>query len=751
MSLFASTRLRAFAWTALRYLPLALALGVVVYRLAAFLAPGTLPARGGPGLPFQGSDLTPQFAVFSRVALDALWEHGTLAFWNPLVHSGAPLFETPQAGVLSLATWLGAALPHEAALKWAMVLHVLLGMAGVFSLARALKIEHAFAAVGALAFGLGPFLLDHFRVGHLNQVYPMGLMPWALLALWKALQEETAHRHRWAILAGALVGAQILEGGDVAILYEGVGISFVVATAVFGPARRAHLLRTVAAGALLVVSALAVAACQVLPMLSYMAVTNRGGGVSFDVAKGRGPEFAKLVPGTVGFVLMGIGVVVLLTSKRRRAALWFAALAGLGVAATYVVSVFELLWRYVPGFQFQRLPERSLVLVGVAGPVLIAAAAQLGWWHLSRRPAWRWLSAAATVGLVALLSHELWKRAPALPPMASVQRELQANHAMQYLAKHAQGSRVHVWETNNRHWGTEHVTAPLGLRVITGYTPSEHHDYLEGDFDAPGHRTFIGASYQAPARLWGMLNVRYVLSQSPRRVDGFRLATIVPRCPHDVCQPAKSAGPYIYENERWLPAAWVVPHAVALVGPARATFEASLDLMLLPAFDPKRVVVLHFTSPLEVPAGLVTFAAGQDVPGLQRWGTPQARAAFEAWVGGLPNASLVPAQVSRPHNNGLDVRADRAGWLVVSERVGLFAGWSARVDEPVRLHRANGVLGAVSLNAPATVTLRYKPPGFALGIGILVSCIVLLGAVEGWRARRRNKPLVALQQAPPPA
>ena len=101
---------------------LILAVLVILWRLRAFLSLYTLPARGDPSLPFQGSDLTPQWAPWLRVAMDTLWNQGALAFWDPFTNARAPAFEAPQAGVVSLTTLLGGAVRVEAAVKWSRII-----------------------------------------------------------------------------------------------------------------------------------------------------------------------------------------------------------------------------------------------------------------------------------------------------------------------------------------------------------------------------------------------------------------------------------------------------------------------------------------------------------------------------------------------------------------------------------------------------------------------------------------------------
>src|SRR5262249_30314209 len=146
-------------------------------------------------------------------AIEAIWQQGTWPFWSPLINGGSPVLAMPAAGPLALSTWLGGLVRPEAAIKWSMLLHMLVGMLGVHRLACKLDLEPDVAAVGALAFGLAPFLLDHFIVGHHNIVYPMVLVPWVFLCFWHAITAEQ-HAHRWAYATGGLIAVQVLEGGD---------------------------------------------------------------------------------------------------------------------------------------------------------------------------------------------------------------------------------------------------------------------------------------------------------------------------------------------------------------------------------------------------------------------------------------------------------------------------------------------------------------------------------------------------------
>jgi hypothetical protein len=704
--------------------PLLAAIAVVLVHLRAFLPPFTLPARGDPSLPFQGSDLTPQWAPWLRVAIDALWRQGTIVFWDPFTNAGAPEFEVPQAGVVSLTTMLGGIVPVEAAIKWGMLAHVVCGMLGVYALSRRLRVRAPFGAFAALSFGLGTSLLDHFRAGHVDHVNSMSLAPWVIFFVWSAL-EAPAGWWRHACAAGVVLGVTALEGGTTVLVYTLLACCLAVVTCT-GPEGLRRTRRLASVGVLTATCFFATAAPQMLPMLSYVALTGRSQGLSLPLSMAVVNEVAHPLPTISAAILMIAGVAALWINGQRRAAMWLAAIVAAGVMAATVAPVYAFLWRFFPGIRYQRIPQRALALVGIAGPILIAAGAEGVWTALAR-----WRTPGLVLGSVGLVffACESWMIAPLTPPMLDPRIERQHNHAMRWLADHAAGSRMHIWESGDRQWGTGNVTVPLGLEAITSYTPSEHRDYLPWDFDRPDDPTFVGESYRHPAKFWGLLNVRYVLSTVPVDDPGFKLAAQVQRCPIQVCQPAKSAGPYIYENQQWLPRAWVVPHAIALVGPERLVFAAALEMLAMEEFDPRQVVVLQLRSGATIPPVDRLFALEVGVRGATPWNRDRSRQALSD--AGATHGTVQAATFSRRNNNRLEFQAPADGWLVMSEKLALYRGWTASIDDAnVDLFRADGVLAAVKVRDGNIVRASYEPPGFRLGVSVfalMIGALVVAG------------------------
>jgi len=707
------------------------AIAAIVWRLRVYLPPHTLPRRGDPSLPFRAGDLTPQWVPWLQVAIDAVWKYGTLAFWDPFTNAGAPEFESPQAGVLSLATVLGGALPLEAAVKYSILAHIVGGMLGVYVFARRLDTRRPFAALGALFFGLGTYLLDHTYVGHLDHIYAMGLMPWALLFLWTALEARDSW-WRPACAAGCILGIEALEGASSALVYTLVACSLVVVAGI-GRGWLSWTRRVCGVGAIVGLCFVATAAPQLLPMQVYLSESDRANGLTLEQSKVVVREVVHPMPTIAAAIAMCMGLVGLWIRGHRRAAIWFGAVIAVALAAATSDPFYAFLWRYYPGIRYQRIPQRALILVGVTAPVLMAAAADALWTFSARL---RTAGAAIAILAIGGVVVEAWSIAPGTPPMADPRVERERNHTMRWLAAHADGTRIHIWEPPTRHWLADNITVPLGLEAIASYTPSAHRDYRPGDFDAPDHRTFLGDGYANPARFWGLLNVRHVVSETPRTDAGFTLAARVEPCPVAICQPAKAAGTYIYENHAWMPRAWMVRHAVALVGEERRVFEATLDIMAMPAFDPASLVVLQFEPGAEIPQVDQVFGVDIELPGKFRWRTGYADDAF-ARLAAISREPIDAVSVRRVNPNRMEFIAPSDGWMVASEQFALYPGWTASIKRtPLPLFRANGVLTAARVRAGDIVRASYEPPLFRLGLGLFA---LMVAAIARYRSVSRRR------------
>jgi hypothetical protein len=94
-----------------------------------------------------------------------------------------------------------------------------------------------------------------------------------------------------------------------------------------------------------------------------------------------------------------------------------------------------------------------------------------------------------------------------------------------------------------------------------------------------------------------------------------------------------------------------------------------------------------------------------------------------------------------PNGTAFTVRTSSPGWLVMADNYA--PGWQVTVNgRDAKLDRADYTLRAVAIPAGRSrVVLRYRPPGFALGLfasGLTLAALVALAMSARWHGRRRR-------------
>lgn len=776
--------------------------GLVCAIFHPWLRPFHQPQRGGPDLPFRAGDLTPLFSVWTQVAARSIFERGEWPLWSDHVYCGEPFFAKPQIGVISLTTLLCAVLPAQVVATWTFLLHLwVAGMAmyawclesgatlGVAPSRRgeswhsASPATHLAATCGGIVFMLSGLMIEHTMIGHGPIVLVTCWTPLALRAIGRSLRGDRPVRD--AVVAGMLVAVQLLAGGETMFLYNviagallglawlacgrtcGVDSSAVRIPAVttFSPA----IFRLIATGGIVGAVGFGLAAIKLLPGLELMPLTNRAGGLALADAAAPIVEFTE--PAVLGALTFGLrnvadkthlfagtfvlALIGMIAGWRCRETRWLAVAGALfvlaGVAIAHSQMVFGMFWSVLPMFKYQRIPQRALVLVYFALGLLISLGVRrVLETHWTRGTFARYLAGLLLLGIV---TGESLVAIPKLPPTADIRREIRENELLNHVAAEPGLFRIHAWESTDRNWGIEHVTVPLGLSNLAGWDHLWLRRYLgaEGTVDRDV-LPFLTASYMARhrERFWGIMNVRFVSAMQPIDRPGLKLIRRFPPCRE--CQPAKSAGPFLYENLEWLPRAWIVPRCVS-VGGDRPTYRLLDD----PRFDARRLVILS-----DEEHGLAQHRSHDAILVPSSWEMAaehhraQARTRNE-WILSYsvkaPGLWLQPDELaemlddlksrdSEPEPPVIEtyrpgfVRlrlAGQVGFLVLAEKFAHFPGWHVRTASGSRLLlRANGVASAITLDGTEQwVELSYWPASFARGLWITLASLVLVPLV-GW-------------------
>jgi hypothetical protein len=221
-----------------------------------------LPPTEPHGNPLQGDLL--QLVAPSGLAVREACAEGRWPLWNSRVGAGMPLLGDPQAQALQPLVLLAYALPYARAAGVTAALRVWVALVFTFLLLRRLGLHAGPAAAGALAFGLGGFLV--LWVG-----WPMAnsaaLLPAALYAVVRCGQE--GKRRDYLLLALATFG--LLTGGhpETIVYALALVLAFLLARARNRPpGRRLSFLREAGLALLLAAGAAApvlLAAATTLP------------------------------------------------------------------------------------------------------------------------------------------------------------------------------------------------------------------------------------------------------------------------------------------------------------------------------------------------------------------------------------------------------------------------------------------------------------------------------------------------------
>ncbi|GEM_PF-3084699 len=771
------------------------------FLFSPWLRPYHLPQRGGPEQNFRAGDLTPLFYVWCTVIQQQLWDKHDFPLWTDHIYCGEPFFAKPQVGVLSLTTLLLGFLPAECVATWTFLLH--LWIAGFFTFLAIRRLSRLVTPVpasglaqwfGAFAGGLFyqtcALLIEHTTQGHGPIVLAACFTPLVLVAALAAFRPSRSSLLA-GILAALLLAVQFLAGGATMTLYSGLGVGLLAIFAAVGlhvtPRRSTalHFFVPLLAATLIGLAAAGLAAVKLLPAQQLMPISNRAGGLDRRIASAPIIEFplpwvlspidasgtARQGPHLVGPLILAL--LAPLAMPRRRLAL---ALLLLALAAALVATrpeAFAMLHTYFPGFRFQRIPQRALVLFYAPLSLLIGLATATLLNKLSdmiAHPAARRIALLGCgVLLCAAAGYENIRSRSPLPPVRDIRIEQNANQLMQYVAKTPRPFRLHQIESRDRNWGVEHVATPLGIEMFVGWDHMWLLDYLGAEGLQEQHLLpFVEASYRAnhPARFWAIANVRWVSSTRPqpviierdalgrrrrRPVHGLRLHRVFQNSP--ICQPDKSDGPYLYAVVPFLSRARFVPGAIAILGNRDVRRLATYRILDHPEFDPTRLTLIELD---ERQAELVTklpglvaivFARRANERVAPRTTPPPGVPTFE-WdarfgrppdrlVRLLRHAANTPVPTAtveyrRTGNSARSIayRTEKPGYIVLAEKFAPFPGWKAvRGNQPAELLVSYGVFTAVPVRSGSgRIDLLYHPPGFLLGSVISALTTVLCAA-----------------------
>ncbi|MBI4739624.1 YfhO family protein [Candidatus Woesearchaeota archaeon] len=706
-----------------------------------------------------------------------------LPLWNKYMGGGQPFFAKPDVqGFFYLLTIFFLILPTTlAALKAVYLFDIIFAGFAMYALVYYLKKDHTASIIGALIYTLNGWLLSRFVYGNLNTLNAYPFFPLILLFLLKAFKEERIIFN--AVVAGILLGVQIHAGPDMKVtLFTLIAFAVLCLFQLFESFSTKNMAKIAVVVLIVGLVSFGLSAVKILPTKETLELSPRQHlNYAQSASRAMPPNqfFEKLVEpirapaiqnetisfqiGIIAFLLCCFAVY---KKWKNKTIIYVAALVIISLLLASGSFLYYLLWKYVPPFDSFRYLDRTLVLYVFAASVLAALGASALFEYLKEKKQWGnkkvFMAKAAVIGLI-FLNLGIFGNSPYYGWIGDLQVAFDNNQVINYIGEQPGIFRMHSFETKGIDWPTEPYSVPLGISNIFAY---------DGTWNTEYFNVFLGTSWVSPAKLWGILNVKYLTAQQPISLAGFRLIKKFDPC--TVCFPGakdweKAWGPYLYENEEALPRAALFHSAVLIIGsqqnanmmnantmtPAK---QATYALLMSPFVNPKKTVIV--TKEIDTISALtIEELKSFDAIILTQISvdtrTEDLLQQYQASGGRiLPNIlkgeqAILPDKLNtlfssfnEDHEKISDedikwknfdaqyIKFDKpaAGWLLLSETYSIYPGWKAFADgREVPIHQADGVITAVYLDKPTNeVKFEYKPRSFVIWAWVFIVTMMSL-------------------------
>ncbi len=206
----------------------------------------------------------PERKVFREIVLG-----GEFPFWNPRYAAGQPLAANPTAEVFYPPQWLSLLPDFQFAVNLEIVLHFLIGAAGMFLLLRAMALSRSASAFGAFAFAFSGLLLSLSSL--LPCLFGIVWMPWVG---WSVERWLDRRRLSDLALAAFFLGIILLIAEPSTILQSG---ALMAAYLLY----RMRSFRAISIAAALSLAAVLVGGGQIIPALDHQRDSGRAAGLPY--------------------------------------------------------------------------------------------------------------------------------------------------------------------------------------------------------------------------------------------------------------------------------------------------------------------------------------------------------------------------------------------------------------------------------------------------------------------------------------
>lgn len=754
----------------LLYILLIILIGITFMRNYAFGAYYT-PMRSDDGPEFS-SIPSSDFAYHASNAyvLKQSLENFDIPLWSRYTLSGMPFYAKPQVPAFNF-TWLFLIIAPTAwlGLKWSFLFHFLMAGTGMyFFMNYFLKNNPTASFLAALFYMFNGNLNSEILVAHFNILNVYAFLPLILLFAMKAINE--ANWLFYSAAAGVFASLLILGGSPQEAIFALLFIAFFMGLQAIGKNFNKRVLKLSLCGIILIAVFFGLSAVKILPTLDLLKTGPRQSGFSFDALAGDGVFNLSNFHSQMLHIFGIPSVLVLLSlgALKRKKTLFAIALLIFAVLILSKSPLIYALWKYAPFVNKMRGIYKAIFMFVLPACILagigIAYTAEKLQSKFGAKKLYTWLFYC---GVLILIIFSLILPFQKGQKFADLKFQLEKNQVMQFMSKDNDTFRFKVFETNGIDWGTDFYSIPLNLQDIYGYDNIWLPDYMP---------IFLSAANNQPAKLFGMLNMKYMTSTSPINISNFTLVNKFGECGKyeggiDICQPRKSDGPYLYGNKLLLPRVFFVEKSILAYGDAANLREIIYYVLLNNNFDPSETIVVSSDSVGDLSIDflkkfdMVLIAGGTLTPQLlenlraiskEKLIVPDftkeestiteksLNSALESLNSGIPKKIQAPKQFSYISSDAVEIDVTgKEGMLFLSELFSSFNGWKAFIDgKETKILRANNIMTAIYVPVGSKrIILKYEPKSFIRGrnISLFALAAMLLIILHRLFRRKNNK------------
>ena len=738
-------------------------------------------------------DLNARAARGSVLKESVLKYHDFYPLYNPYWMAGDAFWNRPNSADFNNPMWfLMFIIPTIGALKYILILGIIGAGISMYALMVYLIKKPQFAFVSGLAFMFNGWIIEHVRDCHISSVNAPMFIPLIILFTVKAIRKK-----KWinnAIIAGILFSLQIFFAPDFKVaMFTALVFGLLLLIFIPGKHIQKRITKIILIGAIISLVVFGLTAQKVLPTKELISQTSRGQ-TTWEMASGRQIQlrnmFTKMIEPiyegmpkvqrfgktqNIGIIAFLLAIFAIYKKPKNRIVLFASAVIILSISIVTASPVFYFLWKYIPPFNSFRYLTRSVVifvfassvLAGYGSFALIDSIKKKGIKEKGTK------SAYIIIVLLLILNLNVFGYSPYRDyyenPFIDLNEAIENNHIMQAISKEPGIFRTHVYETKGIDWPVEYYTAPIGVELIYGH---------ESAWDVRYLNEYLSIANNQPAKLWGIINTKYITSKTELNISGFKFIKKYENCTKcfQIEQTKKAYGPYLYKNELFLPRAYIVNNSILIVGENDPVTQTLYGLMLNQNFKPQNTVIIKgkksindypqedlkkysaifLTSGSIDQNSILTLqnyvnSGGILLPDITKNKNLISEDEINTMLNSFKgNLNIIDEKNIITHN--FDKREiitnKQSGFLVLSERFSMFPGWTAesKQGKTTEILMADGVITSTYLDSEESIVFEYKPKPFIIGTWITITTLIILLSyliinLKNKRLNRKNEKL----------